>query len=675
MTGLVELNSTKPIQIEQLRNMYEYNNNTPLDKLHEIIREQNELIKNLCERLDSSEGNNPNLRFDSVLDHAPFAYYQLDKNGFALYVNKMWEELHNKKYDEVVNKSFFDAFPKDIADEFQSLFNSVINGNVESGDFEKPLNNGPTQYYNYRLFPVNKENQIVGVEGFLSEITERKLAEEEVKASKEKYRIISENIPVVVYSALPDENSTNLFISGRMKELTGFSSEEFFSNNKLWKKIVYTDDRAYVESAIEKHRKQKDQLNIEYRIVTSSGEIKWVRDVASPYLDKEGNIERISGFMEDVSDRKNAEKALKMSEKKFRSLFDESQNCIYITSANGQIIDMNPAGLKLLGYTKEEMITQNATCLYANITDRLRFKDILDKNETVKDFEVLLQKKDGSLIDCILSSSVRKNEKSKIIGYQGIIRDVTAQKKAEIELIKAKEEAERADSMKTEFLAQMSHEIRTPINTILSFISLLNEEYSDSKSPIMDEYFSILNRAGKRIIRTIDLILNMSEIQTGSFSPKLSSVDLTAVLADLYAEYKSIASEKNIDLLMNIEKPDIRIHADEYSTTQILGNLLDNALKYTRKGKITIDVNEEEKHVELRITDTGIGISKKYLPKLFDSFTQEEQGYTRKYEGSGLGLALVKKYCDFNKASINVESKKNKGTTFILHFNKSDLMV
>ena len=162
----------------------------------------------------------------------------------------------------------------------------------------------------------------------------------------------------------------------------------------------------------------------------------------------------------------------------------------------------------------------------------------------------------------------------------------------------------------------------------------------------------------------------MSEIQSGTYKYKLGKIDLGSILFDLYAEYKSQAASKGLDLIMDIEQVEIKVKGDEYSVTQIISNLIDNAIKYTETGYIKIYIDLSNGRTRLIIEDSGIGISSSYIPHLFDAFTQEEQGYTRKFEGSGLGLALVKRYCDINRAEISVESKKGEGSKFIISFRR-----
>ncbi|MBU1098841.1 MAG: hypothetical protein KKA84_00440 [Bacteroidetes bacterium] len=234
---------------------------------------------------------------------------------------------------------------------------------------------------------------------------------------------------------------------------------------------------------------------------------------------------------------------------------------------------------------------------------------------------------------------------------------------------------EKADRLKSEFLAQMSHEIRSPINVILSFSNLIRSELEDKVSVELVESFNSISIAGSRIIRTIDLILNMSEIQTGTYDFKPRNIDLhNDILQSLHDEFSQHAKSKNIKLILTKEIDNSIIYGDEYTITQIFANLIDNAIKYTERGSIRINIfSNFEKKILVEIHDTGKGMKAEYLPHIFSPFTQEEQGYTREFEGNGLGLALVKKYCDINNASVSVESTVGLGSTFTIVFQKYEI--
>jgi signal transduction histidine kinase len=284
-------------------------------------------------------------------------------------------------------------------------------------------------------------------------------------------------------------------------------------------------------------------------------------------------------------------------------------------------------------------------------------------------FETVAKKKDGSTFYIRESARLVKDDKGNVLYYEGIVEDITSQKQAEEKIIEAKESAEQSDKLKTEFLAQMSHEIRTPINTLLSFSSLIREETKEHTTDDLGQYFHYQVSAGNRIIRTIDLVLNMSEIQTGSFQLNLAELNLADLIDEIYNDYKSIAEQNGLVINLFSQEDKMKIKADEYSVHQIFSNLIDNSIKYTPEGSVTLTAKKENSRAIIEVIDTGIGMTEEYLQNIFKPFTQEEQGYTRKFEGSGLGLSLVKKYCEFNNAKISVESKKNVGSKFIVSFN------
>ncbi|MEE9431996.1 MAG: HAMP domain-containing sensor histidine kinase, partial [Melioribacteraceae bacterium] len=249
----------------------------------------------------------------------------------------------------------------------------------------------------------------------------------------------------------------------------------------------------------------------------------------------------------------------------------------------------------------------------------------------------------------------------------------------EVELkIKATKTAESAIKMKTEFLAQMSHEIRTPVNSILSYTQLLKDEVIDKVPEDLRFSFDMINNGGRRLIRTIDLILNVSELQTGTYEPIIEKTDIvTNIVKPLVGEFQSTANVKDLDLIFfnRLETDEAIIKVDIYTVTQIVANLIDNAIKYTAEGSIEVVAYKTKENLFcVDIQDTGIGISEKFQETLFEAFTQEEQGYTRKFEGNGLGMALVKEYCKINNIQISVNSVKGEGSTFTITFPETQVV-
>lgn len=273
-----------------------------------------------------------------------------------------------------------------------------------------------------------------------------------------------------------------------------------------------------------------------------------------------------------------------------------------------------------------------------------------------KDFTVSLQDRQYQFI----LAGVPKIKVAQLYG-----RDITELKQKEKELKVALEKAEESQKLKADFLARISHEVRSPLVAIQGYSELIMNDFHDRFDDNFRSIFRSIDKNTKRLYRTVDLILNMSQLQTGTYEPRNDVINLEEMLNVIHSEFRSFAEEKEINFrFINNLKSKAIINADEYSMQQIFVNLVDNAIKFTERGEVTINIFEENSFKCVEIKDSGIGISEAYLKQLFSPFTQEKNGYTRPYEGTGLGLALVKNYIDVNNAKIFVNSSPQKGSTF-----------
>jgi two-component system sensor histidine kinase/response regulator len=482
---------------------------------------------------------------------------------------------------------------------------------------------------------------------------------------------IAENIKEVFW-LLDAVNDKTLYVSPAFKTIWGIEIDDYSRAADLWLNSIHDDDKEKANKSFLKIIKGSSVEEREYRIARPDGEIRYILDRGWAIFDEKGNVVKVAGVAEDITERMIAENELVQSEKKFRSVFEDSYDCIFLTNAGGRIIDVNDAGLSLFEFDRNEVIGKHFSIYFDEKTDVKVFINSILEDGFIKDYKAKFVRKNNSSFDGILTSFGRRDENEKIIGYQGIIRNITLQNQHEKELIKAKEEAEKANDLKSEFLTQMSHEIRTPINTLLSFSSLIREEIKDNLTDKLKQYFGFQVSAGSRIVKTIDSILNMSELQTGSFKTNIKRINLLDTLNSVYAEYLTIADLNNLDLKLLTAGNVFPVMADEYSIHQVFRNLIDNSIKYTASGEISVNIFEKKNLTRVEVVDTGIGMTEEYMQIIFQPFTQEEQGYTRKFEGAGLGLALVKKYCELNKAKIQVESKKGAGTKFTILFESAE---
>ncbi len=386
--------------------------------------------------------------------------------------------------------------------------------------------------------------------------------------------------------------------------------------------------------------------------------------IKSPLYDTNKEVSGIFGIGRDITE-------IELQKNNLRKLFkavEQSPAGIIIANEFGKVQFINKRFTQITNYTEEDIIGKTPVLVQEN--PELKDEWLKLKTGEIWTKEIYNKKKTGEHYWSNVAVAPITNDDEKIIGFVGIIEDTTEKKEFEKELIKAKEEAIKADKLKSEFLAQMSHEIRTPINTILSFSSLLKMEIEDKIDNDFSVIFEMMEISGKRIIRTIDLLLNMSELQTGSFKPIPQVFDVKKRVLDIiYNENINDANKKNLQFIIQNRLSDNKLYGDEYSIHQIISILTENAIKFTEKGGVEVVVYKDEKqNIIFEVRDTGIGISEEYMKNLFTPFSQEEQGYSRKFEGNGLGLAVAKRYCELNNATITVTSKKGEGSVFKVSF-------
>ena len=579
--------------------------------------------------------------------------------------NLEFQILSGYESSEMIGKPIKTLFPGDRANSFIDLLkNHLSDKNSEAFEIDILTKDKSikTVLWNSTGIFDNEDKNIVAT--MAQDITERKQTSEKLAYLETSYRILFESAQDGIL-ILDAETGKIIDANPFLCELLDYSKENFV-DKELWQIGFFEDIAANKEKFLELQKNgyvRYEDLPLE----TANGRTINVEFVS--YLYSVNNHKVIQcNIRDNTIGKHNKDMLLKLSR-----AVEQSPVSIIITDTGGDIEYINPKVTEITGYQFAEVIGKNPRIFSSGKKSKSEYKELWEAISSGKVWrgEFHNKKKNGELYWELASISPIINQKGIITNYLAVKEDITERKRAAEELLKAKEKAEESDKLKTEFLAQMSHEIRTPINVLLGYIEYLDDLYGEPKVPEAVDCFDGINIASHRIIRTIDLVLNAAELQTGTYQAKFIKIDLdTEILHKLYKERFLSASQRGLELVYNCELNDPKIFADDYSTTQIFVNLIDNAIKYTRKGKIEILLTKNRNgNIVVEIKDTGIGIAKEFLPRLFDAFAQEEQGYTRSFEGNGLGLALVKRYCEINNALLEVESEKNVGSTFRVIFN------
>lgn len=544
------------------------------------------------------------------------------------------------------------------------------NGVTTRGDEVITMPTGEIKIYDVIKTPIfNEDGTRKGLIVFGRDVTRQREMEKLLRENEKKYRTLFENLHE---SVVVTQNGLIKFFNPNFVEISGYSEEELLDKTVV--ELIHPDDRPSVidstEFGFSMHISDEPY---EFRLARKDKKEVWMFNRAIK-IDWE-NSYAIMNFMRDISKEKQALEELN----KLSVAVEQSAQGFIILDSDIKIEYVNPYLLDLFEMEKEEILNQNLKIITPKDSDEETFNTLVSAlfSEKTWSGEVRLAKKNGQLFWGYVIITPIKNTKGKLTNFLIIIINIDEIKKIQTELIEAKEKAESSDKLKSYFLAQMSHEIRTPINALLSFAGLIKAEIEDKLDDELKFAFTSMENAGRRIIRTIDLLLNMSEVQVGSYEFVPKKLDIDKIVNSVLLEYKVLARDKGLYLNYHLETDKVIVEdKDEYSVSQIIANIVDNAVKYTHNGGIDITLGRNENNeLFVEVKDTGIGISKEFLDNIFEPFTQEDQGYTRKYEGNGLGLALISEFARINNAEILVQSKKGEGSTFTLVFRNDKKII
>jgi len=376
----------------------------------------------------------------------------------------------------------------------------------------------------------------------------------------------------------------------------------------------------------------------------------------------------ITSALGNEESRNLAHNRLLESEDLFRSAFLTSPDSININRLHdGMYVDINEGFTIITGYTAKDVLGKTSVELdiWENPDDRLRLIKGLQDSGYVENLEAVFKVKNGSTKTALMSA--------RIFSFKGephilsVTRDISERKKLFEELVQARDRAEEVNILKSRLLANMSHEIRTPLNGILGFAELLKEDVKDTAQKSMAE---IIYSSGNRLLHTLNAILDLSVIESQFSKINMKTVGLNRVAKEVSVLFKPSSAKKGIEITFIPAETEIGVQADEELVSKILNNLINNAIKFTHEGGITVKTAIEHKNSKsygcIHVIDTGIGIKEENHKIIFDEFRQISEGQTRNYDGAGLGLHISKRFAEMMGGDISVASSVETGSTFTL---------
>ena len=456
------------------------------------------------------------------------------------------------------------------------------------------------------------------------------------------------------------------FVSHAFERIWGQSCLSIYADPSSWITSIHPEDRERVirESEL---AATASQAQIEYRIIRPDGEVRWIWARTFSVPSEKAAATRLIGIAQDITERKQAEKMRAF----LASIVESSDDSIIGTDLNGRILSWNQGAERLFGYTAEEALSKHITLLFpaSHRADYLKSLDKVRHQEHIERFESVRVGKNGIVIDVSVILSPIRDTSGRLQGVSAIYRDITASKRADAELLRAKEAAEAASRAKSTFLATMSHEIRTPMNGILGMTELVldSELNAEQRSNL-----ELVHLSAESLLTVINDILDFSKIEAGKLDFESISFDLRDRLGEIMQTLGFRAHQKGLELIYDVH-PDVpaALSGDPGRLRQILVNLVGNAIKFTEQGQILVNVALQSKdsdtvNAHFSVRDTGVGIPAEHHDKIFEPFSQADQSMTRKFGGTGLGLTICSRLVEMMGGRIWVESQPGQGSTF--HF-------
>jgi PAS domain S-box-containing protein len=520
----------------------------------------------------------------------------------------------------------------------------------------------------------------------VEDLTEEERLEAERREQEERFRDLVQGLDAIVWEGDAETRELH-FVSQRAQDMLGYPVERWLEDRNFWLEYIDPADRAAVTAASREALARAEDHEYEYRAFTADGREIWLRNIVHLVKDDRGRVVRLRGLTVDVTERKRAEDALRESEERLRAIAEATPVPLTIRRArDGALLYMNDEARQVFGASPGAE-TLSPFDVWADADTADQFLELVRADRGVTSFEGRVRRADGTtfwavctsqpmtyagepaLVSGLLDISERKEAADRL---ERLVAERTGElrranedlERAASEAGEAKEAAELANRAKSQFLANMSHELRTPLNAILGYTELIiDNTYGDVPEKIRD-VLERVERSGRHLLGLINDVLDLAKIEAGQLALGLSDYSMKDVVQTAFIAVESLANEKRLALTIDLA-PDLPPgRGDQRRLTQVVLNLVGNAIKFTDAGEVVVRAATYDDHYVVSVKDSGPGIAPDDQRKIFEEFQQVDNSSTRKKGGTGLGLAIARKIIELHGGRLWVESVLGEGSTF-----------
>ena len=601
-------------------------------------------------------GGDVEARFRALTEAMPQIVCVLGPDGHAEYVNSYWIAFSGKDLAATRRAGLLElVHPEDLALARDTVRRALATCAPQEVEVRYRAADGTFRWFLCRLAPVLEGDRVVRLLGAGMDVEERRRADDALRLREEQLRLALRASDAGTFEL--DLQTGSAIWSPEMFELYGMPPDRGPVPCEEWRRRVHPDDHASAGAALERARETGDLAGVFRVFRRDTGAQRWMHARGKVVADPTGATSRILGLNVDVTERRMSEEALRAHERRYRKLFEGSLDAVYATREDGTIVDANHAACAMHGMTVEEIRAAGRRGLV--VADEA-FATMLERRAAhghAKGFATM-RRKDGSTFPAEVETVIVDPGGEEFTAFV-IARDITERRRVE-------EELRAADRAKTEFLGVLSHELRNPLAPIRNSLYLL--ERAAPAGAQARGAMDVIRRQTDHLTRLIEDLLDMTRISRGKIVLRRSQLDLREVVRRTTDDLASVFAHAGVTLQVSEGGAPAWVDADATRVAQILGNLLQNAVKFTPSGGgVSIAVEVAAPWAELRVRDTGVGIEPAAIARMFEPFVQGEQGLARTRGGLGLGLPLVRGLTELHGGSVDARSEgPGRGAEFLV---------